>query len=422
MEIDNFFDFIEKSPTAFHAVRTIQEELEEHGFTELFEQEKWSIERGGKYFVKRNDSSLLSFIMPKEEIYGIHMAASHTDSPAFKIKPCPEITTEDVYVKLNTEKYGGMILSTWLDRPLSIAGRVFFEQVNGEIESTLINIDRDLLVIPNLAVHMNREINQGYAYNPQVDMLPIFTDEDKKGSSLREAVAEELGLEPDNILSEELFVYVRQRGCTIGQKGQWILAPRLDDLQCAYAAMKGILHAEPVHYIALSAFFDNEEVGSSTRQGADSDFLKKVIDRIAETISSNMEEREQFLRKSFLISADNAHALHPNHPEKADLTNRPKLNGGVVIKYHGGQKYTTDGYSSAYIVQLCKNVGIKYQTYCNRSDIAGGSTLGNIATSHVSVPSADIGFAQLAMHSAVETAGKEDVWQGIRLFGQFWSQ
>lgn len=422
MEIDNFFDFIEKSPTAFHAVRTIQEELEEHGFTELFEQEKWSIERGGKYFVKRNDSSLLSFIMPKEEIYGIHMAASHTDSPAFKIKPCPEITTEDVYVKLNTEKYGGMILSSWLDRPLSIAGRVFFEQGNGEIESTLINIDRDLLVIPNLAVHMNREINQGYAYNPQVDMLPIFTDEDKKGSSLREAVAEELGLEPDNILSEELFVYVRQRGCTIGQKGQWILAPRLDDLQCAYAAMKGILHAEPVHYIALSAFFDNEEVGSSTRQGADSDFLKKVIDRIAETISSNMEEREQFLRKSFLISADNAHALHPNHPEKADLTNRPKLNGGVVIKYHGGQKYTTDGYSSAYIVQLCKNVGIKYQTYCNRSDIAGGSTLGNIATSHVSVPSADIGFAQLAMHSAVETAGKEDVWQGIRLFGQFWSQ
>lgn len=422
MEIDNFFDFIEKSPTAFHAVRTIQEELEEHGFTELFEQEKWSIERGGKYFVKRNDSSLLSFIMPKEEIYGIHMAASHTDSPAFKIKPCPEITTEDVYVKLNTEKYGGMILSSWLDRPLSIAGRVFFEQGNGEIESTLINIDRDLLVIPNLAVHMNREINQGYAYNPQVDMLPIFTDEDKKGSSLREAVAEELGLEPDNILSEELFVYVRQRGCTIGQKGQWILAPRLDDLQCAYAAMKGILHAEPVHYIALSAFFDNEEVGSSTRQGADSDFLKKVIDRIAETISSNMEEREQFLRKSFLISADNAHALHPNHPEKADLTNRPKLNGGVVIKYHGGQKYTTDGYSSAYIVQLCKNVGIKYQTYCNRSDIAGGSTLGNIATSHVSVPSADIGFAQLAMHSAVETAGKEDVWQGIRLFEQFWSQ
>ena len=350
------------------------------------------------------------------------MAASHTDSPAFKIKPCPEITTEDVYVKLNTEKYGGMILSSWLDRPLSIAGRVFFEQGNGEIESTLINIDRDLLVIPNLAVHMNREINQGYAYNPQVDMLPIFTDEDKKGSSLREAVAEELGLEPDNILSEELFVYVRQRGCTIGQKGQWILAPRLDDLQCAYAAMKGILHAEPVHYIALSAFFDNEEVGSSTRQGADSDFLKKVIDRIAETISSNMEEREQFLRKSFLISADNAHALHPNHPEKADLTNRPKLNGGVVIKYHGGQKYTTDGYSSAYIVQLCKNVGIKYQTYCNRSDIAGGSTLGNIATSHVSVPSADIGFAQLAMHSAVETAGKEDVWQGIRLFEQFWSQ
>lgn len=420
MEIDNFFDFIEKSPTAFHAVRTIQEELEEHGFTELFEQEKWSIECGGKYFVKRNGSSLISFILPEKGVYGIHMAASHTDSPSFKIKPSPEITTEDMYVKLNTEKYGGMILSTWLDRPLSVAGRVFFEQEDGTIGSSLVNIDRDLLVIPNLAVHMNREINQGYAYNPQIDMLPVFTDE--KGSSLRAAVAKELGIEQDKILSEELFVYVRQRGCTIGEKGQWIMAPRLDDLQCAYAAMTGLLCAKPVHYIALSAFFDNEEVGSSTKQGADSDFLKQVIERIGQAVFSNTEEREQLLRKSFLISADNAHALHPNHPEKADLTNRPKLNGGIVIKYHGGQKYTTDGYSSAYIIQLCKNAKIGYQAYCNRSDLAGGSTLGNIATSHVSVSSADIGFAQLAMHSAVETAGKEDVWQGIRLFEQFWSQ
>jgi len=420
LEIGDFLDFIEKSPTAFHAVRTIQEELEKQGFQELLEQTGWNIERGGKYFVKRNDSSLISFMIPEKEVSGYHMVASHTDSPSFKIKPCPEITTENAYVKLNIEKYGGMILSTWLDRPLSAAGRVFFEQGDGKIESSLVNIDRDLFVIPNLAVHMNREINQGYSYNPQVDMLPIFTDE--KGSNLREAVAKELGIDKDTILSEELFVYVRQRGCTIGEKGQWILAPRLDDLQCVYAAMKGLLCAEPANYIALGAFFDNEEVGSSTKQGADSDFLKQVTERIGEALSFSAEEKEQILRKSFLISADNAHALHPNHPEKADLTNRPKLNGGIVIKYHGGQKYTTDGYSSAYLIQLCKKAGVEYQTYCNRSDLAGGSTLGNIATAHVSVPSVDVGFAQLAMHSAVETAGKEDVGQGVRLFCQFWSE
>ncbi len=420
MEIGDFFDFIEKSPTAFHAVRTIQEELEKQGFQELFEKAGWNIAYGGKYFVKRNASSLISFMIPEKEVYGYHMVASHTDSPAFKIKPCPEIKTEDAYVKLNTEKYGGMILSTWLDRPLSVAGRVFFEREYGKIESSLVNIDRDLLVIPNLAVHMNREINQGYSYNSQVDMLPIFTDD--RGSSLREVVAKELGIEKDKILSEELFVYVRQRGCTVGERGQWIMVPRLDDLQCAYAAMKGMLQAKPVNYIALSAFFDNEEVGSSTKQGADSDFLRQVTERIGESLSFSVEEKERILRKSFMISADNAHALHPNHPEKADLTNRPKLNGGIVIKYHGGQKYTTDGYSGAVLIQLCKKAGIKYQTYCNRSDIAGGSTLGNIASTHVSVPSADIGFAQLAMHSAVETAGKEDVWQGVCLFRQFWSE
>lgn len=420
MKISDLFDFIEKSPTAFHAVGTIQEKLEKDGFKELLEQERWKIKCGGKYFVKRSGSSLISFIVPQKEICGYHMVASHTDSPAFKIKPYPEITTEDTYVKLNTEKYGGMILSTWLDRPLSVAGRVFFERENGDIESSLVNIDRDLLVIPNLAIHMNREINQGYSYNPQVDMLPVFTD--KKGRSLGETVARELGIEKDKILSEELFVYVRQRGCIVGEKGQWIMAPRLDDLQCAYAAMKGMLQAKPINYIALSAFFDNEEVGSGTKQGADSDFLKQVIERIGEGLSFSEEEKERMLRKSFLISADNAHALHPNHPEKADLTNRPKLNGGIVIKYHGGQKYTTDGYSNAVLIQLCKKAGVEYQTYCNRSDIAGGSTLGNIATKHVSVPSADIGFAQLAMHSAVETAGKEDVWQGVRLFERFWSE
>lgn len=420
MQINEFFNFIEKSPTAFHAVRAIQEKLEENGFIELLGQEQWKLEHGGKYFVKRNGSSLASFIIPEKEVHGYHMAACHTDSPCFKVKVCPEIRAEEGYVKLNTEPYGGMIFSTWLDRPLSVAGRVFFEEGSGKIGSCLVNLDRDLLVIPNLAIHMNREMNKGYAYNPQVDLLPIFTD--NKEVSLRSIIAAELGMEEDRLLSEELFAYVRQKGCVLGEKGQWIMAPRLDDLQCAYAIVEGMLQAKPEHYIALGVFFDNEEVGSSTKQGADSDFLEQVIGRIGHALTLNIEERGRLLEKSFLVSADNAHALHPNHPEKADPTNRPMLNGGIVIKYHGGQKYTTDGYSSAYLIQLCKKAGIKYQSYCNRSDIPGGSTLGNLSETHVSVPSVDIGFAQLAMHSAVETAGREDIGQGIQLFGQYWSK
>ena len=419
-KIEKLFAFIEESPTAFHAVESVRKRLEAAGFTELAEYKEWKLEPGGKYYVKRNDSSMISFILPEKEIHGYHMVASHTDSPAFKIKTCPEIRLEDAYVKLNTEKYGGMILSTWLDRPLSIAGRVFYEGERGAIESKLVNIDRDLLVIPNLAIHMNRDINQGYSYNPQVDMLPILTDE--KEQSLRKILAKEMDVEEKQILSEELFVYIRQKGCIVGEKGQWILAPRLDDLQCVYAAVEGMLRAKPDEYIALSAFFDNEEVGSGTKQGADSTFLEQTLERIGEALLLTAADTSRLLSQSFLISADNAHALHPNHPEKADLTNRPKLNGGIVIKHHGGQKYTTDGYSHAYLVQLCKEAEVSYQTYCNRSDIPGGSTLGNISTAHVSVSSVDIGFAQLAMHSAVETAGREDVWQGIELFNKFWSK
>lgn len=418
-EIEDLFSFIAECPTAFHVVDAVRKQLTANGFLELEEQECWKVHPGGKYFVVRNESSLISFALPKQEIFGFHMAASHTDSPAFKVKVNPEIS-ENSYVKLNTEKYGGMILSTWLDRPLSVAGRVFFEDADGEIEQRLVHIDRDLLVIPNLAIHMNREINQGFSYNPQVDMLPIFSD--KKGKTLLSLVAEETGIDQKEILSDDLFVYVRQKGCFIGENGQWILSPRLDDLECVYASMQGLLVSKPQHFIALSAFFDNEEVGSSTKQGADSTFLEQVIARIAESLSLPDDEARRLLAKSFLISADNAHAIHPNHPEKADPTNRPKMNGGIVLKYHGGQKYTTDGYSGAYFSKLCRDAGVAYQTYCGRSDIAGGSTLGNISTAHVSVPSVDIGFAQLAMHSAVETAGAKDLAQGIKLFRHYWSK
>ncbi|RKI30457.1 M18 family aminopeptidase [bacterium 1xD8-6] len=418
-KIEDFFAFIEECPTAFHAIDVIQRKLIAEGFKELDENKLWDVRRGGKYFVKRNDSSLISFIVPILEIAGIHMVAAHTDSPAFKVKANPEIS-ENAYVKLNTEKYGGMILSTWLDRPLSVAGRIFVEGESGGIEQRLVHVDRDLLVIPNLAIHMNRDINQGFSYNPQVDMLPIFSDE--KERKLLDVIALEAGISKEKILSDDLFVYVRQKGCLVGEDGQWMMSPRLDDLECVYAALEGMLSADPQEYIALSAFFDSEEVGSGTRQGAGSEFLAQTISGIAGSLAMTKVGHRKLLTGSFMVSADNAHAVHPNHPEKADPTNRPKMNGGIVIKFHGGQKYTTDGYSSAYMAKLCREAGVEYQTYYNRSDIAGGSTLGNISTAHVSVPSVDIGFAQLAMHSAVETAGREDIFQGISLFEHYWSK
>ena len=415
--VENLLDFIHESPTSFHVVENIKDQLASRGYEELEESGEWRLRWGGKYFAVRNHSSLIAFSLPKRAGRGIRMAASHTDSPAFKVKPHPEISTEE-YVKLNTEKYGGMILSSWLDRPLSLAGRAFVE-CGEEIRERLVRFDRDLLVIPGLAVHMNREINKGYEYNPQVDLLPIFSQE--RGVNLRDLVAEELGVPTESILSEELFVHVRERGCLVGDRGQWILAPRLDDLMCVFASLEGFLEAGQGENIALAAFFDNEAVGSGTKQGADSTFLRDVLERMGENLSISREAQRRMLADSFLLSADNAHALHPNHPEKADLTNRPRMNGGIVVKHHGGQKYTTDGFSSAYVEKLCREAGVPIQSYCNRSDVAGGSTLGNISSAHVSVPSADIGFAQLAMHSAMETAGAGDVAYGIRFFRHFFS-
>lgn len=416
--VENLLNFIEKSPTSFHVVENIRERLLAQGYEELEESREWRLGWGGRYFVTRNHSSLIAFSLPKQAGKGMHMAASHTDSPAFKIKHCPEISTEE-YVKFNTEKYGGMILSTWMDRPLSVAGRVFVED-GKDIRERLLHFDRNLLVIPNLAVHLNRDINKGYEYNPQVDLLPIFSQE--KDARFVDLVAEELGVPSESILSEELFAYVRERGCTLGDRGQWILAPRLDDLMCVFASLEGLLSADQGEYIALGAFFDNEEVGSGTKQGADSTFLRDVLDRMGENLSLSGEAQRQMLARSILLSADNAHALHPNHPEKADPTNRPRMNGGIVVKYHGGQKYTTDGYSGAYVEKLCREAQVPSQSYCNPSNVAGGSTLGNISTAHVSVPSADIGFAQLAMHSAMETAGAEDIAYGIKFFRHFFSR
>lgn len=415
-------EFIEQSPSCFHAVWNLKSELVKAGYIELAENANWEIAWGGRYFVTRNDSSIIAFQLPKNSAKGFHMVASHSDSPTFKVKENPEMTVENQYVKLNTEKYGGMILSTWLDRPLSVAGRIAVRE-NGQIVTKLVNIDKDLLVIPNVAIHMNREMNKGVEYNPQVDMLPLFgASEGAEEGSFLELIAKVADVQSENILGHDLFLYVREKGRIIGGKEEYVLSPKLDDLQCAYVSMEALLESKPAEYINVCAVFDNEEVGSGTRQGADSTFLEDVLVRISEALGMSRGEYARLVADSFLISADNAHAVHPNHPEKADPTNRPYLNGGIVIKYHGSQKYTTDAISGAKMKDLCEKAGVPCQTYANRSDIAGGSTLGNISTAHVSVASVDIGLPQLAMHSAVETAGMKDTEYALKALKVFYAE
>lgn len=423
-------EFIEKSPEAFHVVRSIKEELEKAGYIEIRETEEWNIFPGGKYYVIRNGSSIAAFCIPggkeaadtdwAEQIKGFHIVAAHSDSPAFKVKENPEIQAEGQYVKLNTEKYGGMIMSTWLDRPLSVAGRLVLQR-NGELQEVLVNVEKDLLVIPNVAIHMNRDMNKGVEYNARTDMLPLYGTAGGQ-KAFMDTVAEAAGADKEDILAHDLFLYVREKGRLIGAEGEFLLAPRLDDLQCVFAAVSALKESEPARYVNVSVIFDNEEVGSGTRQGADSTFLEDVLLRIAEALGRDKAWFRRKIADSFLISADNAHAVHPNHPELADTTNRPYLNGGIVIKYHGGQKYTTDAVTAARMKTLCQKAGVPVQTYANRSDMAGGSTLGNISTAHVSVPTVDIGLPQLAMHSAVETAGSKDTAAAICVLKVFYEE
>lgn len=427
-EAEQCLAFIEESVTCFHAVENAEKLLKEQKFTELKEKEKWEIEYEKGYYVKRNGSSLIAFKTPKKTVKGFHIMASHSDSPCFKIKAESEIAVENSYIKLNVEPYGGMIYATWLDRCLSVAGRVVYLEEK-ELVSKNVNIEEDLLVMPNVAIHMNREINKNLSYNPQVDLQPLLfagqtesKDKDGESSLLKQKIAEYAGIKEEQILGSDLFLYVRDKGKLAGAKKELVFSPRLDDLECVYASLQGFLRADPLEYINVCAVFDNEEVGSLTKQGASSTFLKDTLERAGEALLKTGSEYLQLLAGSFMISADNAHALHPNHPEKADPTNRPYVNQGIVIKYHGGQKYTTDAYSEALFKSVCREAQVPYQTYCNRSDIAGGSTLGNISAGQVSVPCVDIGLAQLAMHSAVETAGARDISSLIKVSKTFYNR
>lgn len=399
------FDYIDASPTCYHAVKNAEERLVQAGFEQLFEKETFSLEMGKKYYVVRNDSSIIAFEIPEDQAKGFRIFASHSDSPCFKLKEKPEVTLENTYVKFNVEKYGGMILSTWLDRPLSVAGRVVVKE-NGEFVTKLVDFEENLCIIPNVAIHFNREINKGIEYNPQVDMQPLWSA--NKEDKIVSILAKKLGVEEEQILGSDLFVYNKEASTFIGSEKAFFAAPRIDDLGCVFGSLEGFLTSGSSEYIKMYCVFDHEEVGSRTRQGADSDFLAVTMRRMGEALGFE-NKLSQMYADSILISADNGHALHPNHPEKSDSGNRPVLNGGIVIKYHGNQQYTTDAYTGAMVKDICKQKEIPYQTYHNRSDIPGGSTLGNISISHCSIPSADIGLPQLAMHSAYETAGTKDV-------------
>ncbi|MEE0741705.1 MAG: M18 family aminopeptidase [Emergencia sp.] len=400
-------DFLQKSPSCFHAVDYMKRVLSKQGFTELKEEKYWEIKPGGSYFVLRGDAALIAFTIPQTGISGWRIMTSHCDSPTFKIKENPEITVESKYVQLNTEGYGGMIKSTWLDRPLSIAGRVMVRTTDGALSSKLVNIDRDLLLIPNASIHMNREINKGYVYNNQKDMLPLFGEMAAKDKFMS-LIAEAAGILPEEILSHDLFLYNRQAPSIWGAEEEFISAGKLDDLQCAFASLKGFLDGPKKDFAAVHCVYDNEEVGSASKQGAASTFLKDTINRITESLSMSRQEELMTIANSFMISADNAHALHPNHTEMADPVNRPVLNGGPVIKYSAEQKYCTDAVSAAMFKALCEKANVPYQTFTNRSDKPGGSTLGSISNCQVALNSIDIGLPQLAMHSSYETAGAKD--------------
>lgn len=405
-------DFLDNSPTSFHAVANMRAMLENAGFERLLEGEAWRLREGSGYYVTRNDSSLIAFRIPKRDYAGFQIMASHSDSPCLKIKENAEISVEKHYVKLNVEKYGGMLCAPWLDRPLSVAGRVVVRTKDG-VATRLVNVDRDLLIIPNLAIHMNRKVNDGYEFNAQKDMLPLFGDGEAKEGFLP-LIAEAAGVGKEDILDTDLFLYNRMRGTTLGLDGEFIAAPRLDDLQCVFASLKGLLAARPSDSVAVHCVLDNEEVGSGTKQGADSTFLKDVLRRIHSAMGRSEEEYRMALASSFMVSADNAHSIHPNQPDKADPTNRPFMNEGIVIKYSANQKYTTDAVSGAVFKSICEHAKVPYQVFFNRSDMPGGSTLGNISNSQVALNTVDIGLPQLAMHSCYETAGSRDTAYLIR--------
>ena len=403
---DDLVEFLQESVTPFHAAATAESWLRAAGFTRLEEADYWNLEPGKGYYTTRNGSSVVAWRVPDHAIGGWRIVASHSDSPTWKIKT--DIVENDGCRRLSVEGYGGMIMSTWLDRPLTVGGRVIVKTEDG-IESRLVCIDRDLLVIPSLAIHFQRDINKGHTFNPQVDMQPLWGPAGSR--TLTDLVAEELGVDTADILDSDLQLVTRQAPTQIGPDGEFFMAPRIDDLECAATTLLGFLDAAAETDSACApvwAMLDNEEVGSSSRMGAQSSYLRDVLDRIVDSIPHSGQAMHRAMANSFMLSADNAHATHPNFPQKSDPCAPVRLGGGVVLKYNASQKYTTNAISGAIFRAICEKADVPVQVFTNRADEAGGSTLGNLQSHTLPIPMADIGLAQLAMHSAVETASVAD--------------
>lgn len=410
--VNELLNFIESSPSVYHNIHLIKAILKNFNYIELDEASKWELVPNKSYFVVRGGASIITFKVPSIQ-NGFNIVASHNDSPSFKIKPNGELNVGS-FKKLNTEPYGGMLINTWFDRPLGIAGRVFVKTENG-VEERLVNLAGHNIVIPSLAAHLkggNLELNL------QNDLLPVIGLTTENNTFMNQLKKCSVFNDEEEILSHDLFLYNKEKGCVAGMDNELILSPKLDDLECVFASLEAFLEAKPENNIAVCAIFDNEEVGSGSNHGAASTFLTDVLERICNSLNL---DKYQMYSSSFLVSADNAHAVHPAHPEKSDPTNNVHMNKGVVIKYHSAFSYTTEGLSAGIFKAICKKAGVSYQDYTNRSDLRGGSTLGRIQLEKLSVKACDIGLAQLAMHSSYETAGAKDLKDMVLVLKEFYS-
>ncbi len=422
----SLIEFIDSSPSPFHAAKNMEEILIKRGFKEIRLQDKWKLEVKGKYYIVKNNSAIIAFEIGKGEIeeHGFKLIGSHTDSPTFKIKPNPEITVEKRYLKLNTEVYGGPILNTWFDRPLSMAGRVNLKTEDPfSPKEVLLDLEKPIMLIPNLAIHMNRSVNDGVKMNPQVDTLPLVSninDKFEKDNFLVKLIAENLGVNVEDVLDFEMFLYEVEKGSIVGLNEEFISIGKLDNLAMVHAGLYGLVDSETANATNVLVCFDNEEVGSGTKQGAASPMLKTVLERITLALGKNKEDYYRALANSFLISADQAHALHPNYIEKYDITNRPIMNSGPTMKLAANQAYTTDSFSSAVYEGICKSIGIPVQKFVNRSDAKGGSTIGPISSTQLDISSVDVGNPILGMHSIRELGGVLDHYNIYKSFKEFY--
>ncbi|MPM01943.1 putative M18 family aminopeptidase 2 [bioreactor metagenome] len=420
-------DFLYKSPTAYHSVETIKERLDLNGFSEVKESEKWNLQKEGKYYVIKNDSALIAFIIGNGDVEedGFKLIGAHTDSPGFRVKANPEMVSEGKYLKLNTEVYGGPILYTWFDRPLGLAGKVTLKgQSSLKPEVKLVNINKPLLIIPSVAIHMNRTVNEGFNINKQKDTLPLLSlinDKFEKDGFLVNVLADELKVDANEILGFDLGLYEVEKGALIGLNEEFISAGRLDDMWMVYTGIQALIDSKVNKSTKVMVCMDNEEIGSLTAQGANSALLLNILERITLSLGKDREGMHRALANSIMISADLAHAVHPNAEEKHDPTNRPVLGEGPVLKTAASGSYSTDSYNAAIFEGLCKKAEVPYQKFFNRSDVRGGTTIGPITSSLLTIPVMDMGAPLLSMHSIRELASVKDNSYTIKLFIEFYN-